>query len=120
MANSKTSAPKFLDLDAFDTGNVITVKLGGETHTLRKATVRDFIDNTKAVQALGVTEDLETQTQLTIDMLLKAFPTMKNEQLWELELEKLTAILDFAREHNGQKSVEDKIESESEAETEKN
>jgi hypothetical protein len=52
---------------------------------------------------------------MVIDMLIRAFPTMTERMLKELELIKLYKILDFANANNGSKKVEQEAEQEAKA-----
>jgi len=107
MANA--NGPVYLDLDAIENEVEIVVKLNGKEHALQPITVDDFIYNTKLVQDLGTNPDFEKETMTIIKMLIRAFPTMTEEELRKLPLVKLNAILDFAQKHNGSKQVEESM-----------
>jgi hypothetical protein len=103
---TKKEPTKYLDLDSFANEQEFVVKLKGIEHKLVSLTVNDFIFNTKLIQSLGTAPDIETELNAVIKMLTRAFPTMTEEMLRGMEIQKLNAILDFAHANNGQRAGE--------------
>lgn len=115
MTDTPNKPVKFLDLDALTSENEITIKLNGTVHKLQPLTVGDFINNTKLIQQLGTAADMETEIEAILTLLLRTFPTMKREELVNLPVQSLNAILEFANEHNGQNDAKRKTEEASNA-----
>lgn len=108
-----SSNMKYIDLDAVDpNANEVVIKLGGEEHKLVPITVEDFITNTKLVQSLGTSTDIEKEFEIVINMLCRSFPTIKEDQFRKLPLEKLNRILEIARANNGEEEVKKEAEAE--------
>ena len=111
-----TSKPtNFLDLDAVAPEVELTVKLNGKKHKLKPLSVEDFIRNTKDQIALSSVGDVESEVNLILKMLVRAFPTLTEEELREVPLNKLWKLLEFARENNGSAKVEEEAKAEQEA-----
>lgn len=94
---------QFLDLDALAKDEEYSVKLKGETHILKMATVETFIENTKSLEKLAAAATQEEEIEVILDMLLRAFPTMKREAINSLTLPQLVALKDFAMTAGGEK-----------------
>ena len=110
-----TEPTNFLDLDAvLDAAPRIVVKLKGVEHVLEQLTVEGWIKSTKAAQALEAAGDLTMEEEINsvIDMIIRAFPTMTKDGLFGLPLTALNRIVDFARQHNGQKVADAEAEDE--------
>lgn len=94
---------KILNLDEITPPLEVVVKLNGKEHKLKTFTVEDFVENTKLAQSVTGTElTVEEEVNIVIKMLIRAFPTMSESDLRSMSLDKLSAILEFARENNGQ------------------
>lgn len=105
----------YLDLDAIAPDVELVVKLGGKEHRMRPLSVEDFVKNIKDQSALAASNsDVEAEIDLVIKMLIRAFPTMKGEDLKKVELNKLWKLLEFARDNNGAKTAEGDIKAEQE------
>jgi hypothetical protein len=86
---------KFLDLDALQAPEQITIKLSGKTHVFKEMTVDDFIwaqHMTKEVMAAAGESDILSKT---VDMLVRSFPTCPREDFSSLPLSKLNALNEF-------------------------
>lgn len=81
------------------------LKLNGNSHTMRKITVEDFMNSVKEVEELqeeANDEDKEipvhVQIERMVDMIVEAFPTCPREELLALEFVQVNAILEFTVE----------------------
>lgn len=114
---TKKTGPIYLDLDAVAADrNEIVLKLNGKEHTMKHATVRDFVENTKSINTIGAAGDLEAETASVIGIIKKGFPDISEEDLWDLGLDQLNAIMEFLRENNGENDVTEQAQAEAEAE----
>lgn len=102
----------FLDLDAIAPEVEMTVRLNGQEHHLKPLSVEDFIKNTKDQASLGASGNVEDELNLVLRMLLRAFPTMNEEELRAVPLTKLWKLLEFAKENNGSTKIENEVEEE--------
>lgn len=110
-----SSKVKFLDLDALEDKDEFVIKINGEQHKLVPITVRNFVKNTKIVANLPQNMTVEEETTVIIEMLGRAFPTIPEDDLWEIPLDKLNTLLEFAQQNNGSNAVNEKAEAEAEA-----
>lgn len=86
---------KFLDLDALDEREAITIKLKGVTHAFKEMSVEDFIwAQNKTKDVINAKEEGDYITA-TVEMLKRSFPTCSNEDLMALPLTKLRALNEF-------------------------
>lgn len=102
-----TTTTQYLDLDAVQIAQRFTVKLNDKVHELAEATVETFIANTRDIQALSLKSDVVDETELSIRLVKRAFPTMEEAELRRLKLSQVNALIEFARGANGEKRVEE-------------
>lgn len=86
---------KMLNLDDFAKEQRV-LKLNGETHEMKDASVGDFIEITKMTEKLEKSSSFVEQLEFTIKLCQMRFPTLKEETLRNLNFEQLNAILQFA------------------------
>lgn len=111
-----SDATNFLDLDAVAPEIDLTVKLNGKKHKLKPLSVEDFIKNTKDQAALGASTQVEDEVNLVLRMLTRSFPTMTEDELRQVPLNKLWKLLEFARDNGGASKVEEETKAETAAE----
>lgn len=92
----------YLDLDSVQPESNFVLKLNGREHKLRETTIADFIENTKAVEKLGLNTSAVEEMELTIGMIRRSFPTLPEDELRSLTFTQLQAIVDYARQANGE------------------
>ena len=109
------SNPTYLDLDAVDAEVDVTINFKGVKHKLVPITVEAFIANMKAVQKLGVSADTEAETNMLLEMLMHAFPTMTMADLRSMSLSQMAELMNFAKKYNGQEKTEQAMEAEAAA-----
>lgn len=90
----------YLDLDEIETPKV-TIKLNNVRHELKALTLSDWIANTREIERLKISGEIETESDVIMKMITRAFPTLSFEILAEIPLAKLNAILEFANGQNG-------------------
>lgn len=89
---------KMLNLDTFaKEDRTITIK--GVVYDVQEMTVENFIETTKAIEAL---EDKEKQSnadqiETTIDMILRSVPKLPRDILRTMSLDKMAVIAKFLR-----------------------
>jgi len=90
---------KFLNLDEFETSVEKTVRLNGVTHSFVPFSVGDFIDQLKEMEGYAATEELPVSEYMghMVKMVRRAFPSISEEDLMGLSMEKLKALTDFVR-----------------------
>jgi uncharacterized membrane protein YjjP (DUF1212 family) len=95
---------QILNLDKLETRREKVIILGGKEHVMKTLTVKEYIVQMKEAAELNklvVSEDLDDATKivdLTIDALLKLFPTITRDQFESLNMDQLTAIRKLAEE----------------------
>lgn len=99
---------KFLDLDAVAPSVDFTLKLNGKEHPLKVASVDTFIKNMRELEALPVNASPIEEMEMTIKIILRAFPTLTEKEVRGLNLDQVRAISQFAREANGEIAEEEK------------
>ena len=89
---------KTLNLDAFAAA-VRTITLGGKSYNVVEMTVENFIETTKAADALAANTDatIADQIEATIAMIQRSVPDLTTAQLRGLNFDQLGTINKFLR-----------------------
>lgn len=88
---------KVLNLDKLSKKEGKEIVLFGNTHHVDGMTVENFIETTRAAEALAEETSLVKQVEATIDMITRSVPTVERDDLKKLALEQLQAIVAFIR-----------------------
>lgn len=114
MAKAKSDTQVLLDLDAIKPEVKRAIKINGVIHEIKPITLGDYIENTKRVQELAAMEvhDPVKETEILIDMLLRAFPTVEREDLMKLPLETLTRLNELTVQITGEAQVTEEAKAE--------
>lgn len=94
---------KILNLDKIETKREKVLILKGVEHAMVTFTVRDYIDQMKSIRELNdlELEDVDSPAralEITIDVLSKAFPTIKRKDFESLSMEQLSAIRELVED----------------------
>lgn len=91
---------KILNLDDIEQSEDKSVVLAGQTHVFRPFTVAEFIAQLKEIEAIEKTGEMTVAdyAEFSIKTVKRAFPTIPEEQLRDLSINKLKALTDFVRE----------------------
>ena len=89
------STAKYLDLDAIAEESQFTFKLNGKEHQMRVATVATFAESMREIQTLALDASVESELEVIVRLVKRAFPTMSNEEVQNLTLPQLRHINDF-------------------------
>jgi hypothetical protein len=113
-------ATNYLDLDSIVPEKEIVVKLAGIKHNLVPISVEGFIANIQKIKDFSDKVDANEIDEkghmaFTVDMLVRAFPTMTSEMLMKLPMPSLAKLFEFAQLHNGSKKVETEAAADAEA-----
>lgn len=88
---------KVLNLDKFVGSEKRQLVIAGKTFPVDEMSVDNFIQTTKAAEALKDETDVSVQIEATIEMILRTVPTMVFADLAGLSLVQLQAIVAFVR-----------------------
>lgn len=89
---------KILNLDKLvPTTETRELSIGGVAHPIAEMTVKNFIETTKAAQALEAETDVVVQLEATIALILRFVPTLDRAALEGYSLERLAHIVAFVR-----------------------
>lgn len=88
---------KVLNLDKLTKKEGREIVLFGKTHAVDGMTVANFIETTRAAEALAGEESLVKQVEATVEMIVRSVPTLDRKDLSKLALEQLQAIVAFVR-----------------------
>jgi hypothetical protein len=95
------SNPKIIDLDAL-VQDTIGFRLAGKVHELKPVTFKDFLENMKDLQKVGKSPSIEEEMTLSKRMLLRAFPTLTEDDVDNLTMSQMQMIVAEAHKFNGQ------------------
>lgn len=103
--------PKPIVFDIDDAINTefpdIRVKMGSVEHKMQEATVDTFIKNVRDMDLLQKAENLLEELEILMRIIMRAFPTMKREDLTRLSLKQLNELANFGRRANDEITDED-------------
>jgi hypothetical protein len=95
---------KILNLDKIVSKRDTVIILDGVEHAMHVPTVKDYVDQMRKAEeitAAGSMDNPDTAVRmfdLTIETLMKSFPTIKREQFESLTLDQLTSIRELAED----------------------
>ena len=92
---------KYIDLDKL-VDDAVVIKFKGVEHTLKPVTMKNFIVNVRDIQEIGTAPGIEKEIELSVQMLVRAFPTMTRELFEEMTLDQLKQLTHLAHANNGQ------------------
>lgn len=109
--------PLYLDLDRVEEeARVIVIRLAGVEHAINPISTADWIANTKILQDLNAAGgDTEKEVKLMMAMITRSFKTLTEDVLMGMPVHKLTKILEFARAHNGEETMQKNVATEAAA-----
>lgn len=88
---------KVLNLDKLAKKEGRELVIFGKTYPVDGMTVANFIETTRAAEALAGETSLVKQVEATIDMISRSVPSIEKSELEKLELAQLQAIVKFIR-----------------------
>lgn len=102
---------KVLNLDKLTKKEGRELVIFGTTYAVDGMTVANFIETTRAAEALAGETSLVKQVEATIEMIARSVPSINKAELQKLELAQLQAIVAFVRgdEVEGVESSEKKV-----------
>jgi hypothetical protein len=97
---------KVLNLDKLTKNEGRELVLFGKTYIVEGMTVANFIETTKAAEAMNGEDSLVKQVEATIDMIARSVPGIERADLEKLSFEQLQAIVSFVRGDEDVEGVE--------------
>jgi hypothetical protein len=88
---------KVLNLDKLTKQEGRELVIFGKAYVVDGMTVGNFIETTRAAEALADETSLVKQVEATVDMIVRSVPSIDRAELGKLELEQLQAIVSFIR-----------------------
>lgn len=67
---------KILNIDDLLQESPLKVVIGGKEHAMSTPTMSDFLQNMKDLEALAAAPSLVTETEITVKIIARAFPTL--------------------------------------------
>lgn len=87
---------KVLNIDDIRAETPYVVVVKGVEYEMKTPTVEDFIENLRDMEALAAAASLSSEIELTVRMIVRAFPKLSTETVmqWPLvAIEKLFAVI---------------------------
>ena len=88
---------KVLNLDKFASSEKRQLVIAGTSYPVEEMTVENFIETTRAAEALAGETSIAKQIEATCDMIFRSVPTIDKTVLGKLSLEQLQTIVSFVR-----------------------
>lgn len=110
-----SNTPNYIDLDALLSEDTFSFKYKGVTHHLVETTVDAFIANTDLLQKLSTDgSSLKDEIDVLKKMIVRAFPSLKAEDIGGMTLKQMNHLVDFSRKFGGEGDFNKKVEESSE------
>lgn len=93
---------KIINFDDLKTEPPVILVIEGVKHPMKNASVNVFVENMSALEKLGTQTTAKAEMDVIVGIIGRAFPTLKEEQIREWELEQIRQISDIARGINGE------------------
>jgi non-homologous end joining protein Ku len=105
---------KIINLDQLATKRDKVVVLGGVEHVMATLTVKDYVQQMKSSTKINEIlkqeeadlESTEMVMNLTIEALMKLFPSITKDQFESLNMEQLTAIRELSEDYAAEDAPE--------------
>lgn len=97
---------KIVNLDQLETRRDKVIILGGVEHVMKTLTIKEYIEQMKAsteINQMALDNSMENAEKifsLSIEALMKAFPTVTKDQFNSLNLDQITAIRNLVEAEN--------------------
>ncbi len=88
---------KILNIDKLVPEESRELVIFGKTHQVKGLDVGGFLATTLAAEELAEEKSLVKQIEATIDMIVRAVPTIERDDLRKLTLDQLQSVVSFVR-----------------------
>lgn len=93
---------KIINFDEIQKPAAVAIVYKGKRHEMVEATVDSFLTNMKAVDALGLDASPTEEIEVTIGIILRAFPTLTDAIIREWTLEMIKQLSEIVRGAGGE------------------
>jgi len=93
---------KIISLDSFIKEPVLVLEVEGVKHAMVPTTVETFLENMKDIEALSINATPVQELEITVRIILRAFPTLTEKQVKSWSLEQIQGIAEVARSVSGE------------------
>ncbi|MGV1754830.1 hypothetical protein [Agrobacterium sp. CG674] len=93
---------KIINFDSLVKEPLVIVVIDGVKHPMAEATVETFIQNMKAVEALGLDASPIAEIEVGVGIITRAFPTLTEDQVRKWTLSQIQNLSEIARGVNGE------------------
>lgn len=90
---------EILNLDELETAIEKTIVHKGQKHVFAPFSVKDFVENLKQIEAYSKQDEIPVSEYMEhmINMVVRSFPSLGEDEVRELPMPKLKAINDFIK-----------------------
>lgn len=99
---------KILNIDELVQEAPIVIVLGGEEHAMKIPTLEDFLMNMKDLEAMAAAPNMTVETEMTIRMIARAFPSLTEERVRQMPMPAVERLFAIVREADPDAKIEDK------------
>lgn len=101
---------KIINFDEIQKPAAVAIVYKGKRHEMVDATVDSFLTNMKAVDSLGLDASPIDEIEVTIGIILRAFPTLTDKLIREWTLDMIKQLGEIARGAGGEVASTDEDE----------
>lgn len=110
VENGKTMT-KILNIDELVQEAPIAIVIDGQKHEMKVPTLQDFILNMKDLEAMAAAPNIVAETEGTIRMIARAFPTLAEERIQSFPMQAIEKLFAIIREVDPEAKVSAEDES---------
>lgn len=99
---------KILNIDELVQESPLTIHVDGEDHKMKIPTMEDFIKNLKDLEDLAAAPNMLAETEATIRMIARAFPTLTEDRVRQFPMPAVEQLFAIIREADPDAKVDDK------------
>jgi hypothetical protein len=89
---------KILNIDELVHKAPLAIRVDGKTHEMKMPTLEDFILNMKDLEAMAAAPNIVAETEGTVRMIARAFPTLTEEMVRSFPMAAIEQLFAVVRE----------------------
>ena len=98
---------KILNIDELINEAPMIVVIDGVEHKMKTATLEDFLQNMKDLEAMAAAPSIVAETEITVKMIARSLPTLTEEDILKWPMPAITRLFDIVREADPDTQVEE-------------
>ena len=99
---------KILNIDELITEAPMVIVIEGVEHPMKTATLEDFLQNMKDLEAMAAAPSVVAETEITVKMIARSIPSLSEADILKWPMPAITRLFDIIREVDPDAQIEEK------------